>query len=109
MSSHLIKNPELCNILQQYFEKHKLKASSIKIEITERDGINDDEKTLEMLIRAKDIHLFFIRIPVTAYPPENGCAVIQCMCENTNLCLLVWHKLTSLRGEVRRSQMNEWA
>jgi len=55
MSSHLIKNPELCNILQQYFEKHKLKASSIKIEITERDGINDDEKTLEMLKSVKEM------------------------------------------------------
>ena len=55
MSSHLIKNPELCNILKQYFEKHKLKASSIKIEITERDGINDDEKTLEMLKSVKEM------------------------------------------------------
>jgi len=55
MSSHLIKNPELCNILDQYLTKHKLKASSIKIEITERDGVDDDEKTLEMLKSVKEM------------------------------------------------------
>ena len=55
MSSHLIKNPELCNILDQYLKKHKLKPSSIKIEITERDGVDDDERTLEMLKNVKEM------------------------------------------------------
>jgi len=55
MTSHLIKNPELCNILDHHLQKHKLKASSIKIEITERDGIDDDQRTLEMLKSVKEM------------------------------------------------------
>jgi EAL domain-containing protein (putative c-di-GMP-specific phosphodiesterase class I) len=57
VSTHLIRNPELDNILESHLKENNLDARSIKIEITERAGVDDDEKTLDMLktIREKGV------------------------------------------------------
>ncbi len=54
ISDQLIRNQELEVMLEQYLKEHNVDVSSIKIEITERAGIDDDDETLEMLKRIRE-------------------------------------------------------
>ena len=49
ISPQLIKHPGLDNLLKNHLQKSKLNSNSIKIEITERAGLTDDEETLQTL------------------------------------------------------------
>ena len=49
ISTHMIRNPGLDETLKNHLQKSKLNPRSIKIEITERAGIDNNPNTLEML------------------------------------------------------------
>lgn len=60
ISNHMLRHPGLENSLKQHLSESKLDPRSIKIEITERAGIDNDVETLETLknIRERGVGVF---------------------------------------------------